>query len=355
MKVVSVVGARPQFIKAAPIDAVLRRDHEHVLIHTGQHYDDAMSRVFFEALAIPAPKRNLDVGSGRHGWQTGEMLRGLEPVLQEEKPDVVLTYGDTNSTLAAALAAAKLGLSAGHVEAGLRSYNRAMPEETNRIVADRLSDVLFCPTETAVANLEKEGIREGVHRVGDVMLDVALRHADDARRRDAPSRFGVAKGAYLLLTLHRPSNADDEGRLATILKALDEGEEDVVFPVHPRTAARIEKGGLAEGLSPRLRLVEPVSYPDFLSLLLGARKVLTDSGGVQKEAYFFGVPCITLREETEWTETVEDGWNVLVGADPDQIRRAVTTFAPSGRRRDRFGDGHAAEAIERVLASTFAG
>lgn len=351
MKVVSVVGARPQFVKAAALDSALEKRHQHVLIHTGQHYDNSMSQVFFEDLGVQTPARNLGVGSDSHGAQTGKMLIGLEPVLKEEHPDFVLVYGDTNSTLAGALAASKLRIVQGHVEAGLRSFDRAMPEEVNRIMADHLANLLFAPTRTAVENLRREGIREGVHRVGDVMLDATSAHLETSQERDIVSRYGVAQGRFLLLTIHRPSNADDSRRLAAILNALDVMEEDIVFPMHPRTAAQIEKGGLAKKLGPRWRLVEPVGYLDFLSLLVSARKVITDSGGVQKEAYFVGVPCITLRAETEWVETVEDGWNVLVDADPDTIRQAVNASNPSGPRSDHYGDGHAAEKIASILES----
>jgi len=349
MKVASVVGARPQFIKAAPVSAALRKQHQEVLIHTGQHYDDEMSATFFRSLHIPEPDYNLGVGSGPHGEQTGKMLLEVERVLKEEAPDFTLVYGDTNSTLAAALAAAKLHIPVAHVEAGLRSHNRHMPEEINRVVADHLSTLLFCPTQTAVEQLAAEGIHAGVHLVGDVMYDVALATAQEARQRDAIRRLGLTKKGYLLCTVHRPQNTDDPTNLKAILAALAGCGRTVVFPVHPRTKKAFEASGLLHDMRETLVLTEPLDYLDFQCLLIEAAKVLTDSGGVQKEAYFFGVPCITLRDETEWIETVEDGWNVLVGADREEILRAIAEFNPSGTQNKSFGDGRAAERIVDVL------
>lgn len=350
MKVVSVVGTRPQFVKAAPVSAVLRRHHREVLVHTGQHYDEEMSAAFFRALRIPDADYNLGVGSGTHGEQTGRMLVAIEKVLVDEAPELVLVYGDTNSTLAGALAGAKLHLPLAHVEAGLRSHNRSMPEEINRIVADHLSTHLFCPTDSAVAQLAAEGIRSGVHMVGDVMYDVALATAQEARQRDIVRRLGLADKSYLLCTVHRPQNTDDEQNLRSIVEALAECGESVVFPVHPRTRRALESNGMWAGRRGGLMFTEPLDYLDFQCALMGARKVLTDSGGVQKEAYFFGVPCITLRDETEWMETVEDGWNVLVGADKQEILDAIADFAPRGTKQRSFGDGHAAERIVEILS-----
>jgi UDP-N-acetylglucosamine 2-epimerase (non-hydrolysing) len=278
------------------------------------------------------------------------MLIELERVLVGEHPDLVLIYGDTNSTIAGALAAAKLHLPLAHVEAGLRSHNRLMPEEVNRVVADHLSTYLFCPTQTAVEQLAAEGIRSGVHLVGDVMYDVALATAQEARQRDTLRRLGLTKKEYLLCTVHRPANTDDPQSLRGIVEALAESRETVVFPVHPRTKKAIERDGLLEKLPDSLILTDPLDYLDFQSLLMEARKVLTDSGGVQKEAYFFGVPCLTLRDETEWMETVEDGWNVLVGADKAEILRAIASFEPRGTKQKSFGDGHAAERIVEILS-----
>ncbi|MEE9182727.1 MAG: UDP-N-acetylglucosamine 2-epimerase (non-hydrolyzing) [candidate division NC10 bacterium] len=349
MRVASIVGARPQFIKAAVVSRVLRKTHEEVLIHTGQHYDPNLSQVFFDVLGIPEPDVNLGVGSGPHGAQTGRMLEALEPVLSEARPDVVLVYGDTNSTLAGALAAVKLLQPVAHVEAGVRSFNRTMPEEINRILVDRISSRLFCPTAGAVQNLRNEGVTEGVHRVGDVMYDAALQNEALARRKHAHEAFGLEQGGYLLLTVHRASNADDVRRLGTILKAVATSDYRTLFPAHPRTREVLNREGLAKRLPESVQVVEPVDYLVFLSLLLDAAKVVTDSGGVQKEAYFFEIPCITLRGETEWEETLEGGWNVLADADPKRIQQAVESTPEGTPRRDQFGDGHAAEKIVATL------
>ena len=349
VKIASVVGARPQFIKAAPVSREIRQHHEEILVHTGQHYDENMSDVFFEVLDMPRPDYNLGVGSATHTRQTAEMMRGLEDVFEKEKPDLVLVYGDTNSTLAGALVASKMGRPLGHVEAGLRSFNRSMPEEINRVVADHLSALLFCPTQTAVDNLTNEGVIHGVHLVGDVMYDVALQSAQAARSRDITERFGVKKGEYLLVTLHRPASVDNRETLEGIVDALVRSGRSVVFPIHPRTRKNLEAFGLWETLRAKVKAIEPVDYLDFIALLMGASKVVTDSGGVQKEAYFFGVPCVTLRDETEWIETVEDGWNALVGTETADILDAIEKFNPSGTKSKSFGDGHAAEKIAAVL------
>jgi UDP-N-acetylglucosamine 2-epimerase len=350
MKVASVVGARPQFIKAAPLDRELRKEHQHVLIHTGQHYDYAMSAVFFDELGIPEPDYNLGVGSARHGKQTGEMLTLIEETLIREQPQCVVVYGDTNSTLAGALAAAKLHLAVAHVEAGLRSFNRAMPEEINRVLTDHVANLLFCPTETAVGNLAREGITEGVFNVGDVMYDAVLQGMETVEKScHLLDSLGLRSGGYLLATVHRASNTDDAANLSSILQALNETEEPVVFPAHPRTRLAMERIGFTA--SPHLRVLEPVSYLEMLNLEKNARLVLTDSGGVQKEAFFFGVPCVTLREETEWVETVEAGWNTLVGADKARILEAVRSFQPQGEMPQIFGDGKASEKIVQHLPS----
>lgn len=349
MKVASVVGARPQFIKAAPVSAALRRQHSEVLIHTGQHYDDEMSAAFFRGLRIPEPDYNLGVGSGPHGEQTGKMLVELERVLSQVAPDIVLVYGDTNSTLAGALVAAKMGLPLGHVEAGLRSYNRSMPEEANRVVTDHVSAVLFCPTPAAVENLRKEGIVRDVHLVGDVMYDVALQSAQAARSRDTLARLGLRAGDYILATVHRAGTVEDPPTLKRIVDALVGCGRTVVFPVHPHTRKNLEAFGLWEALRAKILAIDPVDYFDFLALLMNASKVVTDSGGVQKEAYFFGIPCITLRDETEWLETVEDGWNAVVGTETEDVLDAIANFNPEGIKSKSFGDGHAAEKIARVL------
>ncbi len=351
MKILSVVGARPQFIKAAPVSRLLRRVHQEVLLHTGQHYDDEMSDLFFRQLEIPGPDYNLEVGSGTHGVQTGNMLIGIERVALAECPDWVLVYGDTNSTLAGALAAAKLHIRVAHVEAGLRSYDRRMPEEVNRVLTDHMSDLCFCPTETAVRNLARESIVAGVHLVGDVMYDAFRQNLEVAEgRSDAAARLGVQAGGYALVTVHRAENTDDPDRLRSILEGLEASRCDVVFPVHPRTRAAL--GKLAVPLSGRLRLTEPVGYLDMLLLERRASVIVTDSGGVQKEAYFLGTPCVTLRDRTEWTETVESGWNLLVGVEPSAIARAVRSFRPSGDRPSLFGDGAAAAKIVDILSRT---
>jgi UDP-GlcNAc3NAcA epimerase len=352
MKVASIVGARPQFIKAAPVDRELRRICEHVLIHTGQHYDYAMSAIFFEELEIPEPDYNLGVGSASHAQQTGEMLIRIAETLDEEKPDCVLVYGDTNSTLAGALAAVKLHFPLAHVEAGLRSFNRSMPEEINRVLTDHLANLLYCPTETARGNLAREGIAAGVFNFGDVMYDAVEQSIDVV---DTKSRIlawlDLQQGSYLLATIHRPANTDDANNLGSIFSALAETEETVVFPAHPRTRLAMERMGCE--LPSNVRLLEPVSYLDMLALEKNARLVLTDSGGVQKEAYFFGVPCVTLREETEWVETTEAGWNLLAGASAPRIVDAVRGFRPEGERPQIFGDGKAGERIVLHLQSTF--
>lgn len=349
MKVLTVVGARPQFVKAAAISRVLRQRHTEILVHTGQHYDYEMSGAFFDGLEIPPPDVNLGVGSGGHGCQTAGMLAGIEAVLLAEKPDAVLIYGDTNSTLAGALAASKLCVPVAHVEAGLRSFNRRMPEEVNRVVADHLSNLLFCPSDVAVRNLAAEGITRGVHVVGDVMLDVlnwAVQRLDAHPSRTL-RRLGLEHKQYVLATVHRSENTDDVSRLSSILEAFASLQEAVVFPVHPRTRKAIQN--ISVQLSSRVHLVDPVGYLEMIALTQGARLVLTDSGGVQKEAYWLGVPCVTLRDETEWVETVETGWNTLAGADRAAIRRLVEQTAPPAARPPLYGDGNAAMRCVAVL------
>ncbi|SCL75805.1 UDP-2,3-diacetamido-2,3-dideoxy-D-glucuronate 2-epimerase [Methanoculleus chikugoensis] len=350
MKLVSIVGARPQFIKCAPVSRELRKEHEEILVHTGQHYDHGMSEVFFEELAIPKPDYNLGIGSGTHGRQTGAMLGAIEDVLVTEEPDVVLVYGDTNSTLAGALAAAKLHVPVAHIEAGLRSFDRRMPEEVNRVLTDHASDILFCPTETAVKNLAAEGITEGVHLVGDVMCDAMNYNRAVAEERSRILEdVGVRPGGYLAVTVHRPSNTDSRENITAILGALGDAGEPVVFPVHPRTRHYLGEYGLLERMPENVRVIEPLGYLDMLRLMAHAKKILTDSGGVQKEAYMLGVPCITLRENTEWVETVEAGWNVLVGAGQEKIEDAIHSFSPASRQQNLFGDGDACIRIEEIL------
>jgi len=349
MKIVSIVGARPQFIKCSPVSKELRKDHQEILVHTGQHYDYEMSKLFFEEMGIPKPDYNLDVGSGPQGKQTGEMLIKIEKVLLEEKPDFVLVYGDTNSTLAGALAATKLHIKVGHVEAGLRSFDTSMPEEINRILTDHASDILFVPTKTAVENLKKEGISDRVHLTGDVMYDALLHNIKIAEKSNILETLHVTSKDYFLVTIHRQSNTDDAENLSNILNALSQVEGKVLFPVHPRTQKFIKTYGLEEKIKDNVSLVKPVGYIDFLWLEKNAKKILTDSGGIQKEAYLLKIPCITLRENTEWIETVEDKWNVLVGADKEKIVDAAKSFTPPQKQSNHFGDGKASKKIKNVL------
>jgi len=349
VKIVSIVGARPQFIKAAAISRKLRERHNEILVHTGQHYDYEMSGIFFDGLELPKPEASLGVGSGSHGSQTGKMLEAIEHVLLAERPDYVLVYGDTNSTLGGALAASKLSIPVVHVEAGLRSFNRRMPEEINRVVADHLSDLLLCPSETAVRNLAVEGITQNVHLVGDVMLDVlnwAKRRAD-GNEPALLARFGVSRQVYILATVHRSENTDDAAKLSGILNALNAVKEPVIFPVHPRTRKIISEMGFRP--ETHVHLIDPVGYLDMVGLLGSARLALTDSGGLQKEAYWLGVPCLTLRNETEWVETVESGWNTLVGHETSRIVQAVHSIALPNSRPPLYGDGAAAEKCVELL------
>ena len=348
MKILTVVGARPQFVKAVSVSRILREAHEEVLVHTGQHYDERMSEVFFRELGIPEPEYNLEVGSAGHSIQTGEMLIRMEPVFMREKPNWVLVYGDTNSTLAGALVASKLKIPIAHVEAGLRSFNRGMPEEINRVVTDHVSDLLFCPTQVSVENLSVEGIRKGVHQVGDVMYDALLHNLVLARQKSTISRdLKLPKGQYALATIHRAANTDDGWRMASIMDALGKLSLPVVFPIHPRTRKMMNEWGISAGRN--IMLMEPVGYFDMLSLMECANCILTDSGGVQKEAYLIGVRCITLREETEWVETVSAGWNQLAGADGNKIIELFENWFPRGDRLPFYGDGHTSEKICSIL------
>ena len=347
MTILTVIGARPQFIKAAPVSKALRAAGIcELLVHTGQHYDYVMSQIFFDELSIPQPDINLGVGSGSHGKQTGEMLARIEEVITSHRPTLVAVYGDTNSTLAGAVAAAKLHVPVVHVEAGLRSFNRTMPEEINRILTDHCADLLLCPTQTAVDNLMREGIIQGVHLVGDTMYDATIQFGEVARQRlHILDRYGLHPKAYLLATIHRPSNTDDPVRLRNIVTAFIECGEPMIFPIHPRTRKRLTEYDLLDKIlaSQRVQVIDPVGYLDMLMLEQHARKILTDSGGVQKEAYFFAVPCITLRGETEWIETVRSGWNTLVDADINQILTAIHQPAPTEPRPLVYGNGRAAE------------
>jgi UDP-N-acetylglucosamine 2-epimerase len=348
MKVVSIVGARPEFVQATPVSRALRRRHTEVLVHTGQHYDYRMSSLFFEQLDLPEPDYNLSIGSGSHGRQTGEMLAALEEVIVAEQPDWVIVRGDTNSTLAGALAAAKLRVPLAHIEAGERSFNRDMPEELNRLVADRVSDVLFCISSDAAHNLAVEGITHGVYYVGDVMLDAVRQLALLAACKSRiPEELGLTAGEYILATVHRASNTDDARHLTNIVTAFNQFDSLVVFAVHPRARQAIDRLGLSFGSN--VRVIPPVGYLDMLALEQGADAIVTDSGGVTREAYFLGVRCITLRDETEHVGTVRAGWNILAGTDPERIVRSVREFHPTTLRPPIFGDGAAAERIVRIL------
>lgn len=351
--IVSVVGTRPNYMKTVPVIAELakRADlFESVLVHTGQHYDAEMSDAFFEELRLPRPDHHLGIGSASHGRMTGRMLEALEAVMVSERPALVVVLGDTNSTLAGALAAVKLGIPVAHVEAGLRSFDMAMPEEINRRLTDHVSRLLFCPTQTAVDNLRREGIAKGVHRVGDVMVDALLQNLARARRL-ARLPDGLTPKGYYLATLHRQENVDDPARLRAILDTLGRLPRPVLLPLHPRTRERLARMGVAP--LGAIRLHPPASYLEMLRLESNARMVLTDSGGVQKEAFILGTPCVTLREQTEWVETVEAGANVLVGASPARILRAVRAFERKPAQappRHPYGDGHSSERIAQVIA-----
>jgi len=357
MKVLTVVGARPQFVKAAVVSRALarREDVRETILHTGQHFDRALSEVFFQELGIPEPAYNLGIGGGTHGQNTGRMLEGIERVLLDERPNWVLVYGDTDSTLAGALAAVKLHLPVAHVEAGLRSFNRRMPEEINRVLTDHAADLLLAPTPTAVENLRREGLPEArVRWVGDVMYDAALHFGRLADRASTVlERLGLEPRGYVLATVHRAENTDDPARLQAVFEGLSRvaAELPVVLPLHPRTRKALERLGWLERARERLRLIEPVGYLDMVALEKNARLIATDSGGVQKEAYFFGVPCVTLRDETEWVELVEAGWNIL--APPSDAKAVADTIRAHmdsrGAPVEAYGDGHAAERIVSEL------
>lgn len=349
MKIVNVVGARPQFIKVKPIiDELNRREINNLLVHTGQHYDYEMSKVFFDGLNIPNPDYNLGVGSSSHGQQTAEMLNKLETLFLDEKPDIVIVYGDTNSTLAASLAASKIGLPIAHIEAGLRSYRKDMPEEINRVLTDHISSLLFCPTETAVKNLYEENINRGIHHVGDIMFDVFKSEID--KPNDILQTLSIKEKEYYLLTMHREENTKDSKKVETVLKVLENSGRVVVFPVHPRVKGIIEP---IKNDYKNIKFIEPVGYQDMINLEKNAIRVLTDSGGMQKEAYFAKVPCITLREETEWVETLDEGWNIIVGTDPEIIQNALAiNFNLDTQQKNYFGDGQSAQkTIEIILES----
>jgi UDP-GlcNAc3NAcA epimerase len=349
-RIATIIGNRPQFVKAAAVSRLLREEHEELIVHTGQHYDDELSQIFFDELGVPVPAHELGAGSGTNTEQTARMLGALEPVLVDLEPDLALVYGDTNSTLAGALASAQAGFAVGHIEAGMRSFDRAMPEELNRVLTDHASDLLLCSTQTAVDNLEREAARGEVHLVGDVMADVSLAFRDIASERSTVLiDLGLESGSYLVVTAHRAGNVDHPERLERLVELLDSLPGPVVFPLHPRTRARLEDAGLLERLR-RLVLTPPLGYLDFLELVRNARAVLTDSGGLQKEAYLLGVPCVTMRKTTEWTETVQAGWNVLVDLDRDAALAALERTPPP-RRPELYGGGRAARRVCDVVSA----
>jgi UDP-N-acetylglucosamine 2-epimerase (non-hydrolysing)/UDP-GlcNAc3NAcA epimerase len=346
-RVLTVIGNRPQFIKAAAVSGPLRDVAEEVLVHTGQHYDDALSKVFFDELGLPRPEHRLELGGGSNTAQTSRMLAALEPLLEQERPALVLVYGDTNSTLAGALAAAQAGIPVAHVEAGMRSYDRAMPEELNRVLTDHASDLLLCSSTAPAETLRGEGVGGEIEVVGDVMVDVAqLLAPRAAARTEVLERFGVTPGEYVLATAHRAGNVDDYARLEKLVGLLEAVPHPVVLPLHPRTAARLNGAGRS---FERVIAAPPLGYLDFTALLHHARVVLTDSGGVQKEAYLAGVPCITLRAETEWTETVAAGWNTLVDLDAGAAVAALERRPPADRP-PLYGDGRAGQRVAAALA-----
>jgi UDP-N-acetylglucosamine 2-epimerase len=352
MRIVTVIGNRPQFVKAAAVSRPLREHHEELIVNTGQHYDDELSRVFFEELDVPAPAVELGIGDGSGTSQTWRMLKALEPTLEDLRPELVLVYGDTNSTLAGALAAAQQHLPVAHVEAGMRSFDRTMPEELNRVLTDHASDLLLCSTETAVANLEREGVAGAVRLVGDAMADVTLAFAPVAEARSqALAEHGLEPRRYVLVTAHRQGNVDDPERLEKLVALLEALPLPSVLPLHPRTRGRLGSSGLMDRLegAQLVQLVPPLGYLDFLTLARNARAVLTDSGGVQKEAYLLGTPCVTLRDTTEWVETLDSGWNVLVDLDAAAALRALERPPPAGQRPELYGGGRAGERIRDAI------
>ncbi len=358
MRVLTLVGNRPQFVKAAAVSRLLRARHDEVLVHSGQHYDDELSAVFFRELSLPSPERQLGIGSGSDEQQVAGMMQAFEPVLGEVRPDLVLVYGDTNTTLAGALSCGRLGVPLAHVESGMRSWDWSMPEERNRVLTDHLSDLRLCSTDAAVANLAGEGIADGVELVGDVMADVTLLMAPVAERESgALARYEVERARYVLVTAHRAGNVDDPEALERLVDVLLALPLPALFPVHPRTRARLEAARLLGRLEQAsgLTLLPPLGYLDFLELLRHARAVLTDSGGVQKEAYLLETPCITLRETTEWTETVDLGWNRLTGLDRDRVLAALARLERPAQHPVLYGGGQAGEAVVEAIGRWAAG
>ncbi len=349
MKIISIVGARPQFIKLGPLSKKIRHQFDEVIIHTGQHFDPDMSELFFEQLCIPKPKYNLGINSGEHGNQTGRMLIELEKVVMEEKPDAVIVFGDTNTTLAGALVASKLHITTFHIEAGLRSFNRTMPEEINRILADHTCDFLFAPTHTAVRNLKQEGLVDRATKTGDIMVDALFENLPKAKKEPTILKsLHIEPENYHVLTLHRPYNVDNPKKLSRLLMALNDLVFPVIFPVHPRTRKIIYRNNLA--VLQNIKPIAPIGYLDFITLMSNSRKIITDSGGIQKEAYILKKPCITLRAETEWIETVHDGWNILINDNYNNLKKIIHKFNPTSPQTDIFGKNVAARMVDEIKA-----
>jgi len=350
--ILTIIGARPQFIKVAPFSKEIRQHYKEVIVHTGQHYDENMSKIFFDEMGIPIPDYNLNVGSGNHGRQTGEMMIRLEEVVLREKPDYIVVFGDTNSTIAGALVGAKLHIPIGHIEAGLRSFNRMMPEEINRIGTDVLSSQLFCPTDNAVKLLKKEGIFKEVYQCGDIMYDAMLHFLEISEQKSTIlNNLKLKSGSYHLFTMHRPENTDHSDRIESIFKGLEESDKTIIYPVHPRMRQILEEPEVKESIDKvsNLKMIDPVGYLDMIQLEKNADKIITDSGGMQKEAYFFKRPCITIRDESEWIETVEAGYNTIVGANENKIADEIKNFNPTIIDNGLYGDGKSAFSIVKEI------
>lgn len=357
MKIVTIIGARPQFIKAAALSRYLKSlpNIKEIILHTGQHYDDNMNDIFFSELNIPKPDYNLGIGSDTQARQTARMMMGIEDIVLRQWPDFILIYGDTNSTVAGALVGAKLHIPVVHIEAGLRSYDREMPEEINRVVSDAISTILFCPTKSAVNNLKREGITKGVYNVGDIMLETYLYYRDKAQKSSSIlKRFNLKSKKFILCTIHRASNTDNIENLKNIFIGLTRSRETIILPLHPRTKKKInQNSSFKKYIGPNIKIVAPIGYFDMICLEANAKKIVTDSGGVQKEAYFNKVPCLTLRENTEWLETIEQGVNRLVGTNPEKIEESIRNFQPLEQNYSKqlFGDGKTSAKIVEILLS----